>query len=594
MRCIILIFLFVFTTSAVHSQNDLLAQNYFEQGEYEKALTIYNKLLEKNPSRFDYFMSVVAANQQLENFDVSEKLLIDRINSGRVIPHLYIELGYNFSLQRNDSIAEKYYKEALDFINVSPNYAPMVGETFEKYSLLDNAISTYEIAMALNGRDYNTQLARLYGEQGDLDKMFKKYLDLIVNRPIYKNRAQRSFSLYITEDPNNPANVALRKALLKKLQEEPNLVYNELLSWLFIQQMDYKKAFTQEKAIYKRMEDGDLNSMFELALIAIANEYYEDANEIVHFIIENSSTPETRLEGHQYSMKIALNTAKEEDYQNIADRYDALLKEYGKGKETYLLQIDYNHFLTFSLSRKEESIINLRKLLDEPLNRHQMARVKMKLADILVYDEKFNEALIYYSQIQKALKNDVLAQEARFKVARTSYYKGDFTWAKIQLDVLKKSASQLIANDAMQLSLIIQDNSLEDSTQTALKKYARADLLVHQRKNNAAIVILKEILTQHKGEMIEDEALLKLGEIYENQTNYELAEGTYLKLIEFYKEDILADDAHYRLARLYEKHLDQIEKAKEYYELIIFNFADSIFYVDAQKKFRALRGDAIE
>lgn len=594
MRWIILIFIIVFSSSVVHAQNDLLAQNYFEQGEYEKALTIYTKLLEKNPNRFDYFMFVVASNQQLEKFDVSEKLLIDKINSGRIIPHLFIELGYNFSLQKNDSIANKYYNEALDFINVNPNYAPMIGETFEKYSLLDQAVSTYENAMALNGKDYNTQLARLYGEQGNLDKMFKKYLDLIVNKPIYKSRAQRSFSQYITEDPNNNANVALRKALLKKIQEEPNLVYNEILSWLFIQQMDYKKAFTQEKAIYKRMEDGDINSMFELALIAIANEYYEDANEIVNFIIENSSTPETRLEGHQYSMKIALNTAQEEDYQSIADRYEALLNEYGKGKETYLLQIDYNHFLTFSLGKKEESITNLRKLLDEPLNRHQMARVKMKLADILVYDEKFNEALIYYSQIQKTLKNDVLAQEARFKVARTSYFKGDFTWAKIQLDVLKKSASQLIANDAMQLSLIIQDNSLEDSTQTALKKYARADLLVHQRKNDEAIVILKEVLTQHKGEMIEDEALLKLGEIYENQFKFELAESSYLKLIEFYKEDILADDAHYRLARLYEKHLDQVEKAKEYYELIIFNFADSIFYVDAQKKFRALRGDAIE
>jgi tetratricopeptide (TPR) repeat protein len=594
MRWIILVFFVTLSAAVVHSQNDLLAQNYFEQGEYEKALAIFNKLLEKNPNRYDYFMSVVTTNQQLENFEVSEKMLLDKINSGRIIPQLYVELGYNFSLQRNDSIAEKYYDEALEFISVNPNYAPMVGESFEKYSLLDQAVSTYEAAMALSGHDYNTQLARLYGEQGDLDKMFSKYLDLIVNRPIYMSRAQGSFSLYINEDPNNQANISLRKALLKKLQEEPNLIYNELLSWLFIQQMDYKKAFSQEKAIYKRMEDGDLNSMFELALIAIANEHYDDASEIVNFIIENSSTPETRLEGHQYSMQIALKTAKEEDYQGIVERYDDLFDEYGRSKETYLLQIDYNHFLAFSLDRKDEAISNLRKLLKEPLNRHQMARVKMKLADILVYDETFNEALIYYSQIQKDLKNDVLAQEARFKVARTSYYKGDFTWAKIQLDVLKKSASQLIANDAMQLSLIIQDNSLEDSTQTALKKYARADLLMHQKKNDEAIVILKDILNQHKGEMIEDEALLKLGEIYENLSNYELAESSYLKLIEFYGDDILADDAHYRLARLYEKQLNEIEKAKEYYELIIFNFADSIFYVDAQKKYRSLRGDAIE
>jgi hypothetical protein len=593
MRYILFILLFL-TASIVSSQNKLLAQNYFDQGEYEKALSIYNKLLKKNPGSMEYFLFVITANQQLENFTIAENLLIEKINSGRVNPQLFIELGYNYSLQKKDSIANKYYVEALDYIEVNPNYASMVGATFENYGLLDMAISTYENAMSVTGNDYNTSLARLYGEKGELDKMFVKYLDLIISKPIYKSRAQRAFSLYVTEDPGNAANIELRKVLLKKIQMEPNLVFNELLSWLFIQQREYRKAFIQEKAIYKRMEDGDLGSMSELALITIANEDYEIAIEVVNFIIENSSTPESKLEGHQYLMKIALSTATKKDYSEIVDRYESLLNEYGRGKKTYLLQIDYNHFLAFRLGRNEDAKTNLELLLEQPLNRYQEARVKMELADILVYDEKFNEALIYYSQIQNKVKNDVLAQEARFKVAQTSYYKGDFTWAKIQLDVLKKSASQLIANDAMQLSLIIQDNSLEDSTQTALKKYAKADLLVHRKKNNEAIVILKDILTNHKGEKIEDEALLKLGELYENMAIFENAESSYLKLIEFYNDDILADDAHYRLARLYEKKLEKMDKAKEYYELIIFNFADSIYFVEAQKKYRMLRGDSIE
>ena len=217
----------------------------------------------------------------------------------------------------------------------------------------------------------------------------------------------------------------------------------------------------------------------------------------------------------------------------------------------------------------------------------------MKLADILVFDEKFNEALIYYSQIQKKVKSNVLAQEARFKVAQTSYFKGDFEWAQIQLDVLKKSASQLIANDAMQLSLMIRDNSLDDSTKTALKKFARADLLTLQNKNNTAISVLQDILTNHKGEKIEDEALLKMGELYEVTQQYEQAEANYKKLIEFYNEDILADDAHFHLAKLYEGPLAQPEKAKALYERIIFDFADSIYFVEARKRYRTLRGDAI-
>jgi tetratricopeptide (TPR) repeat protein len=249
--------------------------------------------------------------------------------------------------------------------------------------------------------------------------------------------------------------------------------------------------------------------------------------------------------------------------------------------------------LAFQAGKKETAISNLKALTNERLTSYQEARVKMELSDILVFDEKFNQALIYYSQIQKKVSSDVLAQEARFKVARTSYFKGDFEWAQVQLDVLRKSASQLIANDAMQLSLLIRDNSLEDSTQTAIKKYARADLMALQNKNTEAISALDEILTNHKGEMIEDEALLKQGQLFERTGQFKKAEANYLKIIEFYKDDILADDAYYRLAKLYEEQLLLPEKAKEYYEQLIFNFADSIYFVEARKKYRTLSGDAI-
>jgi tetratricopeptide (TPR) repeat protein len=270
------------------------------------------------------------------------------------------------------------------------------------------------------------------------------------------------------------------------------------------------------------------------------------------------------------------------------------LNTYGRGNETYLLQIDYNHFLAFKANEIEKATNNLKTLTNKNLNSYQESRVKMELADILVLDEKFNRALIYYSQIQKKVKSDVLAQEARFKVAQTSYFKGDFEWAKAQVDVLRKSASQLIANDALELSLMIHDNTLEDSLQTALKKFAKADFLALQNKNTAAIQALDEILINHKGEKIEDEALLKQGKLFEKTNQYTKAEENYLKLIELYKEDILGDDAYYHLAKLYENQLENEQKAKEYYEQIIFNFADSIYFIEARKRFRMLRGDEIE
>jgi tetratricopeptide (TPR) repeat protein len=575
------------------AQSSILAKNYFDQGEYEKAIIIYEKLVSQNPGRLDFLKSLVEANQQLKQFDIAENLLINRLTSGKIIPEFYVELGYNYSLQENDSLANQNYQLAVDFVERSPNYIFNVGKALEEYNLLDYAIMAYEKVMIVNPRlDFNMQLARIYGEQGNHEKMFVKYVNLIEKNPSNKNIAQRNFSYYINEDPNNEGNAILRKILLKKIQKDPNILFNELLSWLFIQQKDFKKAFLQEKAIYKRVGD-DLRDIGSLAVITINEEDYKNAREIVNFIIENSNTPEAKLQGHQYLMTIALKTTPEKDYNKIQSQFETLFETFGRNAKTYFLQIDYNHFLAFQMNKKDEAIANLKTLSNVKLTSYQEARVKMELADILVFDEKFNQALIYYSQVQKKVQSNILAQQARFKVAQTSYFKGDFEWAQVQLDVLRKSASQLIANDAMQLSLMIRDNSMEDSTQTALNKYAKADLMAFQLKNKEAIVAFEEISLNHKGEKIEDEVLLKLGELYEKTEQYAKAEASYLKLIEFYNDDILADDAHFRLAKLYQNKLQQPDKAKELYEQIIFNFADSIFFVEARKKYRLLRGDEL-
>ncbi|OAB80438.1 tetratricopeptide repeat protein [Cochleicola gelatinilyticus] len=592
MRTLLLLLLLCIGFSA-GAQNEALAKNYMEQGEYEKALTIFQKLYDKTPARYNYFMALVEANQQLERFDEAERLLTEKLRERRVSPQLLVEFGYNYSLQNKEIEANQKYAQAIDYITENPNYSYVVGRAFENYGLLNEAVLVYEKAMELDPtKDFNLQLARIYGEQGQLDKMFGKYIDLIEAAPENLSVAQRNFSQYVTDDAANEANGILRKNLLKRSQESPNLLYNELLSWLFIQQKEFKKAFTQEKAIYKRTGE-DLRGLVELTLITIEEEAFEEASEIVSFLIESSSTAEGKLRGYQYLMKIRLQTATEKEYASIDKEFQELFKQYGTGIPTYLLQIDYNHFLAFQVGKKEIAIENLKALTKIQLSAFQEARVKMELADILVVDEKFNQALIYYSQIQKKVQSDVLAQEARFKVARTSYYKGDFEWAQTQLDVLRKSASQLIANDAMQLSLMIRDNSLEDSTQTALKKFARADLYAFQNRTSEAISLLDDILVQHKGEKIEDEALLKQGKLFEKTNQYEKAEENYLKLIEFYKDDILGDDAHYLLAKLYEEKFQNPEKAKELYEQIVFNFEDSIYFIEARKKFRMLRGDAI-
>ncbi|MEC7782121.1 MAG: tetratricopeptide repeat protein [Bacteroidota bacterium] len=577
----------------LQAQEDLLARNYMQQGAYEKAALLYEGLVAKTPGNTNLVTSLVEAYQQLEQYDKAEKVLLETLELSKNLVYIKVDLAYNYQLQGLDAKAQQLYAEVIEQVSANPPLASMVGRTFKKYNLLDEATTTYTLAKdaGLNSVYINVELARIYGEQGNIEQMFDAYINLILESERYQSLAQRAFNDFITDDPQNEANGIFRTLLLKRLQDDPNLLYNRLLSWLFIQQKEYNKAFIQEKAIARRTND--LNGIFTLASVAKENEAFELASTIYQYLVEQAPSDEMRLFAHQELLDLRVQKNDQADFASIEAAYKSLLNQFGTAAETLDLQTKYAHFLAFNQNKKEEASAFLKETLNLKLNRFQEARVKMELADILVLEERFNAALIYYSQIQKNLKDNILAQEARFKVAKTSYYKGDFEWAKTQLKVLKSSAEQLIANDAQDLYLLITDNTVGDSTQTALKTFAKADLLLFQNKQDAALEVYNTLLAEHKDKAIEDETLLEQAKIFENKGLYDRAAQNYQLILEKHGDDILADDAHYRLGNLYANELEQPEKAKEQYEKIIFNFADSIFYVDAQQKYRKLRGDAI-
>ncbi len=586
-----LIFCLLFS-SLLFAQSEQLSDDYFKRGEFEKALIGYKQLYQKNPSNNNFLFQLIKTHQQLKQYDAVQQLLSEKILSNEN-PQLLVELGYNYQLQDSMDLAKKYYNDAFAKIEENPNYVFGIANQLEEHSLLEEAIKVYKKGMELTPNlNFNIQLAQIYGEQGNVEEMFSNYIDYIETKPAFINQAKRAFSDFVSENKENENNIILKKLLLKKLQSQPNDYWYELLSWMFVQEKEYSKSFTQEKALYKRNPES-LSRIIELAIMAHGEKQDETATDIFNFVLETAQDVDTKLLANQYLLDIEVENASEKDYESINNKYLDIFKRYGTYEQTLSLQISYGNFLAFYLKKPQEGSDFLKKSLQLNIPPFQEASVKLKLGDILVLQEKFNEALIYYSQIQANLKNSTISQEARFKVAKTSYYKGDFDWAESQLKILKASTSQLIANDALDLKLLISDNKYEDSLHVALKLYAKADLLAFQNRTDEAISLLDQILTEHKGESIEDEALLKQAQLFEKKKQYEKAVTNYQSIIANYSEDILADDALYFLAELYNNQLAEPEKAKELYEQIIFKHEDSIYSVEARKKFRMLRGDAI-
>jgi len=592
MKSIVTLFFSIFCFLASAQISTGSAKDYFEQGAFEKALTLYQKLLNKQRSNSYYFLRVIECHQQLGQYKAAQKEIETQIKRSNY-PQNLVELGYNYQLQNQQTKANSYYEKAVQSIEVQSNYIYAVAQRFEAHSLIDYAIQAYELGLqkASNAAFYY-QLAGLYATQQNIEKMMERYLDYVETNPPYINQVMRLLAEYISDDANQPYNQLFKNVLLKKLQAKPNPLWNQWLSWLYVQQNDFKKAFVQEKAVYRRTPES-LQGLINLALLAQEAQSYEMAISIFEFIIQNAKEPRLQIQANSSRLELQLEQSEPGNYKEIKVQYEDLLGTYKLGVETVVLQLSYAQFLAFYDQNPEAAITFLKTALKANLTDLASSELKMKLADILVTQNKFNQALIYYTQIQMRVKNSTLAQEARFKAAKTSYYKGDFDWAETQLKVLKSSTSQLTANDALELQLLISDHKGSDSLHTALKLYAKAELLSIQKKSTEALTVLDSILENHKTDPIIDQTLLVQAHLYESQNQFTKAEANYLQIIADYKDDILVDDAYFYLAELYRTKLLQIEKAKLNYETIIFNHEDSIHFVEARKQYRILRGDAI-
>jgi tetratricopeptide (TPR) repeat protein len=592
MRVFVVLLVWLLCSQAAFAQNDILAKEYFEKGQFEKAVVAYEDLIAKNPNNYIYFTNLLATYQELKQFDKAEKIIVERQQKTNQ-PHLWVELGYNYQLQKNTAKAEEYYKTAITALDQNIHFASNVAYAFEQKNLLEKALTAYDMASQRDERfNFDFQKARIYGQLGNMELMIEYFLDYSYRTQGVTLSVQNQFNRFIEEDASEVFTPLLRKALLVRAQKTQDIYWNEYLSWFFIQQKQYDRAFVQEKAIYKRNPES-LGSILNLVKLTSDEHEYNLSKEIITFVLENAPDTETRIYANSLQMQISIDTATPKEYSSIKQRFEKILAEFGTNSQTLNLQVLYARFIGFNLDNPKEAQQILNRLLEYNLNNFDKASIKMELADMFLYEEKFNQALIYYSQIENDLKNHEMGHLANLKIAKTSYYKGDFPWAIKQVSVLKTSFSQLIANDALGLYLLINDNSQSDSTFAALKKFSKADFLVYKKKNQEAITQFKALLEQHKGEEIEAVTLLRIGELSEKEQDYTQALHYYELIIKHFSDSIYMDEALFFSAEIYNNHLNNPELAKELYERIIFEHQDSIYFIEARKEYRILRGDSV-
>jgi len=567
------------------SQNEAIAKYYFDKSEFDKALISYQELIKTQPYNQNYLIKVVECHQALKQYDQAFNLMKQKFDETKD-PTMLIELGHHFEIQKNEIEKKKYFDQAIQAMHLNKNYATTLAFSFERKNYLDEAIVCYEFAQSETPGVFDYQIGLLYGQKGNISLMIDKLLNIsYVNEQLLPS-VQNQFVFFMRNDPENNFSNQLKKNLFLKVQQTQEVFWNKYLSWLFVQLKQYDKAFMQEKAIYKRNPDNFSNFMFLVQMTFDQNEF-NYTKEIVSFILQNTSDPYQMADANYYLYQIKIKESKPENYQTLDNELENILTQLGRNERTIKLIQLYANFLTFKIHQPKKSISILEEALNYRLNPKEIAEIKLDLGDIYVYEEKFNQALLQFAQVESEFSHDPIGHEANLKLAKTNYFKSDFEWALEQFKVLKSAASQLIANDALSYYMLLSDNENFDSINNPLQKFIKADLLLFQNKTKQSLDAFKEVFDSTKDDELKDDILFKMAKIYQDIGEDNEALKSFENIIKNYKESIYRDEAYYFAALIY---LNQANDsiAKQYLEIILDKHQDSIYFIQARQKLREL------
>jgi tetratricopeptide (TPR) repeat protein len=595
---------FVMMASQAYSQKpskdaDKLALQFFEQKEFEKANVYFEELFEWNPGAWYgyYFKSLLSAKE----YSRAEKVTKRYLKQNRYNVSLYVFLGKIYKLEGDEKKEKETYEKAIKELNAVPPYLEQLAQAFKEEQLYDLAIETYNKGRKTTpDYPYFYERAEVYKLKNDLKSMINEYLDALEFRDTELSTVQTNLqnSLGYDDEEGGIKNPILKQELQKRILKSPDkTVLSEFLIFIQKQQRDFDGAFVQSKALDKRLKE-EGHRIYELAKICVSNRQWETAKRCYDYLKEKGP------DNMYYDIAIieGLNVeylAVTQKAQPSQEELTALEQNLEKAHTRYA-----NHPLSaeilknlallkaYYMNKSAEAIQLLQDFVNRPgFEPVLKAQYKVMLADIYLIKGEIWEASLLYSQVEKAYKFEIIGYEAKFKNAKLSFYAGDFTWAKTQADVLKGSTEKLISNDALDLSLIITDAIGVDTNDIPLKLFSSAELMILQHRYQEAIARMDSINLLFSSNTLGDDIYYKKAAIYLAIGKYTDAEEMYKNILEYYPAELYGDDAQFKLAELYELHLNDKEKAKKTYEDVLIKYPGSIFTVEARKRFRQLRGD---
>ncbi len=596
---------FVISLQSIDAQNvgnqrqidEKLARELYYKKDYEKARDIYKNLYD-NYGQVQYFNQYADCLILTGDYDAAEKAFKSFLKKNPQNWKSHIDLAYVYSQQGENDKARKYLNKVLKDVPETKNAIFEVANLLRNKNFNEQALDLFNKGAKNPNINYsfNLEKAYTYNSMLDFENATECYLLYLKEHPEQYEMVKNRFRVMMMYDINGNVDDVIRMALLRKTQEDPeNEEYSSLLMWYSLQQQDYELALMQLKALDRR-GDGDYErDLIYIAQIASDNRQYDIAVDAYDYILKKSDEGVYYVQAtvgfikNSYEKAVMEGNHDKKFYENLSKKIDEVFEKIGFSGDMIPLVLVQADIMAFEMQYYDEAQALLNNVLEMNMPPKTKAEVKMKLADIYLLTDEVWEATLLYSQIEKSLKNEPIAHEARFKNAQLRYFIGEFEWANAALNILKSATSKLVANDAMTLSLTISDNLEYDTV--ALKRIAKADYYIYQHRYELANQMLDSVVAYNPNEVSLPSAFYRKAKIAYNAGDYEFADSLYRRVYEGYADSYIADEALIEDALLLENQLNRKEDAMECYSRLFDYYTASVYVAQARKSYRRLRDE---
>lgn len=582
------------------SKDEELAGEYYANGEFEKAAELYGSLSKKSNNNTYIYNNYLNSLLALNRFDDAEGLIKKMIKKNPGLIMYQVELGYLWFKRNQEAKATQHF-EMLANKPTDENETYNLAQAFLKRNYSEWAIKTYLLARkkSQNKNLFTEELFGLYTAVGKMPEMVDEALTFLLERPEKAQAIKNKLQFHLS-DPERQT--YLKKEIQKNLQGKnaDNETLIEIFIWVLMQEKNFNAVFIQNKAIDKKKNEGG-RRLLETAEVAMENLQANVAIKCYEYIIGLGEEQPYFLQAQFGLIEVRykkITLFKEYNGQDLLDTEKAYLNfmsGYGSifGLERPARQLA--HIYAYYMDSTDKAIQLLENLIQKPANNPtELALAKLDLGDAYLIKGDMWEAELLYAQVDKDYKEDELGREAKFRMAKLFFYKAEFERANAYLEVLKTSTTQLISNDAVELCLLIQDNTGLDSTEDAMAMYANADLLIYRNKTDEGLRQLQLLQAVYPSHTLQDEVLFLRYKAALKQKRISDAIKFLDEICKNHRFDILADNALFALAEIYEFQLKDLEKAKLLYEELLVDFSSSVLAVEARKRYRRLRGDKLQ